>query len=35
MTVRIDRPLSPHVQTYRWTLTMAMSIAHRVTGMGL
>ena len=34
MTPRIDRPLSPFM-TYRWTLTMAMSIAHRITGMAL
>ena len=35
MTARIERPLSPHVQTYRWTLTMALSIVHRATGMAL
>jgi succinate dehydrogenase / fumarate reductase cytochrome b subunit len=35
MTARIDRPLSPHLQTYRWTLTMALSIVHRATGVGL
>jgi succinate dehydrogenase / fumarate reductase cytochrome b subunit len=29
------RPLSPHLQIYRWSWTMAMSIAHRVTGTGL
>lgn len=29
------RPLSPHLQVYRWYLTMALSIAHRVTGAGL
>ena len=29
------RPLSPHLQIYRWYLTMALSIAHRVTGIGL
>lgn len=29
------RPLSPHIGIYRWTLTMAMSIAHRITGVGL
>jgi succinate dehydrogenase / fumarate reductase cytochrome b subunit len=29
------RPLSPHLQIYRWTWTMAMSIAHRVTGTAL
>lgn len=30
-----ERPLSPHLQIYRWPLPMAMSIAHRVTGVGL
>ena len=35
MTARIERPLSPHLQTYRWTLTMAMSILHRATGVAL
>lgn len=34
MAPRIDRPLSPFL-TYRWTLTMAMSIVHRITGIGL
>ncbi|MES2601903.1 MAG: succinate dehydrogenase, cytochrome b556 subunit [Pseudomonadota bacterium] len=34
MAPRIDRPLSPFM-TYRWTLTMAMSIVHRVTGIAL
>lgn len=29
------RPLSPHLQIYRWYLTMALSIAHRVTGSAL
>ncbi len=29
------RPLSPHLQIYRPTLTMMMSVAHRMTGMGL
>ncbi len=29
---RIERPLSPHLQIYRWTWTMAMSIFHRATG---
>jgi succinate dehydrogenase / fumarate reductase, cytochrome b subunit len=29
---RADRPLSPHLQIYRWYLTMLLSIAHRVTG---
>ena len=30
-----DRPLSPHLQIYRWSWTMAMSIAHRATGAAL
>ena len=29
------RPLSPHLQIYRPTLTMTMSIVHRITGTGL
>jgi succinate dehydrogenase / fumarate reductase, cytochrome b subunit len=29
---RIERPLSPHLQVYRWSWTMTMSIVHRVTG---
>ena len=29
------RPLSPHLEIYRFTLTMAMSIVHRITGVGL
>lgn len=29
------RPLSPHLQIYRPTLTMTMSIAHRITGVVL
>lgn len=32
---RADRPLSPHLQIYRWYFTMALSIAHRITGVGL
>ena len=31
----IARPLSPHLQIYRLTLTMAMSIVHRITGAAL
>jgi len=30
-----NRPLSPHLQIYRVTMTMAMSIVHRITGVGL
>jgi len=29
------QPLSPHLQIYRWTWTMAMSVAHRITGTAL
>jgi len=29
------RPLSPHLQIYRLTITMAMSIGHRLTGAAL
>lgn len=29
------RPLSPHLQIYRRTLTMMMSIVHRATGVAL
>ena len=29
------RPLSPHLQVWRWHATMASSILHRVTGMAL
>ncbi len=32
---QVERPLSPHLQIYRLTITMAMSIAHRITGAGL
>jgi succinate dehydrogenase / fumarate reductase, cytochrome b subunit len=31
----IERPISPHLQIYRITLTMAMSIFHRATGIAL
>jgi len=29
------RPLSPHLQIYRWPITMAASITHRLTGLAL
>lgn len=29
------RPLSPHLQVYRWGLHMALSILHRATGVAL
>ena len=32
---RGNRPLSPHLQVYKWPLNMAMSILHRITGAGL
>lgn len=31
----INRPLSPHLQIYKFTMTMAMSIVHRATGIAL
>jgi succinate dehydrogenase / fumarate reductase cytochrome b subunit len=31
----VARPLSPHLQIYRFLFTMAMSIAHRITGAAL
>ena len=30
-----DRPLSPHLQIYRWQLTSVLSILHRATGVAL
>jgi succinate dehydrogenase / fumarate reductase cytochrome b subunit len=30
-----DRPVSPHLQIWRWHVTMASSILHRLTGIGL
>lgn len=30
-----QRPLSPHLQIYRWPITMTVSILHRVTGGAL
>jgi succinate dehydrogenase / fumarate reductase cytochrome b subunit len=33
--LRAKRPLSPHIQIYHWHLTLAMSIAHRATGIAL
>jgi len=30
-----DRPLSPHLQVWRFHITMFVSIVHRVTGCGL
>jgi succinate dehydrogenase / fumarate reductase cytochrome b subunit len=31
----VRRPLSPHVQVYRWPISMALSILHRVSGVAL
>jgi succinate dehydrogenase / fumarate reductase cytochrome b subunit len=30
-----ERPLSPHLQVYRWQVQMVTSILHRATGMAL
>jgi len=30
-----DRPLSPHLQIYRWQQTSVLSILHRATGIAL
>ena len=30
-----DRPLSPHLQIWRWHVTMLASIAHRASGVAL
>jgi succinate dehydrogenase / fumarate reductase cytochrome b subunit len=32
---RAERPLSPHLQIYRWQMTMVSSILTRITGNGL
>ena len=32
---RRPRPMSPHLSIYRLTMTMAMSIAHRISGAAL
>jgi succinate dehydrogenase / fumarate reductase cytochrome b subunit len=31
----IARPLSPHLQVYRWQISNTLSILHRLTGLGL
>jgi succinate dehydrogenase / fumarate reductase cytochrome b subunit len=33
--VQRERPLSPHLQVWRWHITMATSILHRATGVAL
>jgi len=32
---RVLRPTSPHLEIYRWKITMAQSILHRATGIAL
>ncbi len=32
---RVERPLSPHIQIYRWHVPMLTSILTRITGNGL
>jgi succinate dehydrogenase / fumarate reductase cytochrome b subunit len=32
---KAEPPLSPHIQIYRWYFTMALSIAHRATGIAM
>ena len=31
----IQRPLSPHLQVWKWTMTMTLSILHRISGVAL
>lgn len=31
----IKRPLSPHLGIYKWSVTMALSVLHRATGVAL
>lgn len=35
LDIKSKRPLSPHLEIYKWSATMLMSILHRVTGVGL
>ncbi|MED6289620.1 hypothetical protein AMECASPLE_015077 [Ameca splendens] len=32
---RLNRPMSPHITVYKWSIPMAMSITFRGTGLGL
>ncbi|MGH6945317.1 MAG: succinate dehydrogenase, cytochrome b556 subunit [Geminicoccaceae bacterium] len=32
---KVERPLSPHLQIFRWYYTMVLSVAHRATGLAL
>ena len=34
-TVKVERPLSPHLQIYTPLINMIMSIVHRITGVAL
>lgn len=34
MSLLKARPLSPHLQIYRWQITSVLSILHRFTGIG-
>ena len=31
----VQRPLSPHLQVWKWTMTMTLSILHRASGVAL
>ena len=31
----VERPLSPHLQVYKWPVSMVLSISHRATGIGV
>lgn len=33
MATKLNQPLSPHIQVWRWHATMASSILHRATGV--
>uniref|UniRef100_A0A8C5EVE5 Succinate dehydrogenase cytochrome b560 subunit, mitochondrial n=1 Tax=Gouania willdenowi TaxID=441366 RepID=A0A8C5EVE5_GOUWI len=32
---KLNRPMSPHITIYKWSVPMMMSITHRGTGVGL
>merc|ERR1719309_1658950 len=32
---RLNRPMSPHLTIYKWSIPMMMSVTHRGTGVGL
>jgi len=32
---QVSRPLSPHLQVYRWQISNTLSILHRITGVAL